>query len=123
MTWIKASKYIIIAWTTLVIGQHKLMAQSYISVQLLNQPGLPIEWMKDHLSLNVEQMNAIGQLNLRYASRFDSIRQSQADRFVKFKKTYQMMATRDSELKYILNEDQFTLYQRKKKYVDTGSTP
>lgn len=90
-------------------------SQSYTSLKNLDEADLSIPWMKETLHLDDVQVHAVTKLNTKYALRFDSIRYSNADRTVKFQKTYQVISQRDNELKYILTEKQFTQYYRKKR--------
>jgi hypothetical protein len=115
------AKYVIIIVSVILVAVPEyLMAQAHVSIKLLNQSDLSIEWMKKYLNLTDKQVHAVWKLNVRYAPRFDSIRQSGDDRFVKFERTYRVTMQRDNELKYILSEEQFVLYQRKKKHMYPG---
>ncbi|MBT1699527.1 hypothetical protein KK083_21695 [Fulvivirgaceae bacterium PWU4] len=101
----------VVMLAVLFLGGHLSMAQSYVSVKILNEPGLPVKWMKDSLCLTDEQASVVAALDARYAIRFDSLRTSHADRYAKFQHAYRLYEARDHELKFILTEQQFVVYQ------------
>jgi hypothetical protein len=86
-------------------------AQAYFSSPVLDDADLSMEWMKLNLSLTREDADVIGVINVRYAVRFDSIRRSNEDRFVKVSKTRNVKQQRDDEFKLILSEEQYKIYR------------
>ena len=101
----------VVMLAVLFLGSHLSMAQSYVSVKILNEPGLPVKWMKDSLLLTDEQASVVVLLDARYEIQFDSLRTSHADRYAKFQQAYRLYRERDNELKFILTEQQFIVYQ------------
>lgn len=105
----------------MILGGQLAKAQSHISVKILNEPDLNIDWMRANLDLSDAQARSISLLNTKYEPRFDSIRRSSADRYLKFQKAYRVIQDRDYELKRILSDKQFALYQRRVKKMYAAS--
>jgi hypothetical protein len=95
------------------------MAQVHASVKVLNEPDLSVDWMKSNMGLTDEQYYVISVLNARYSVRFDSIRRSSSDRYVKFQKTLRVQQQRDNELKFILSEKQFRIHRQEQDRLNT----
>jgi hypothetical protein len=72
------------------------------------------EWMKTNLNLTVDQLSQVQGLNMKYAVKMDSLRNSGQARQEKFAAMKSDDAARDSELKGILTEEQFKTYREKK---------
>ena len=105
-------KYFMTVLMTVAVGEYA-MAQFSIDPKLMAETELSAEWMKSNLNLCDDQFSAVADIIMRYDIRFDSINRSHVDRFVKFQRTYLLKQARDNELKFILSEKQFLLYQRK----------
>lgn len=72
-------------------------------------------WMKEQLDLKPEQENPIHEINLKYARQNEEVMVSNDSRKTKFKQLKSNDEKKDQELKVILTEAQFKLYQDKKK--------
>jgi hypothetical protein len=86
------------------------VAQSRVTMSALEEADLSVDSLKLALTLTSEQTYVVALVNERYAVRFDSIRRSTEDRFVKFAKTVRLKRERDNELKFVLSEGQFRIY-------------
>jgi hypothetical protein len=72
------------------------------------------EWMKTNLNLSADQLTQVQGLNMKYAVKMDSLRNSDQARQDKFAAMKSDDAARDSELKGILTDEQYKTYQEKK---------
>lgn len=71
-------------------------------------------WMKDNLQLTPEQEEPIQSVNLKYANLNEELRSNSLSRLQKAKKLKANDQAKDKELKAILTDEQYTLYQSKK---------
>lgn len=72
-------------------------------------------WMKEQLDLKPEQENPIHEINLKYARQNEELKVSDGSRKTKFQQLKSNDEKKDQELKVVLTEAQFKLYQEKKK--------
>jgi len=72
------------------------------------------DWMKTNLNLTTDQLTRVQDLNMKYAVKMDSLRNSSLAKEDKFASMKSDGAARDSELKGVLTEDQYKIYQDKK---------
>jgi hypothetical protein len=73
------------------------------------------EWMKTNLSLTPDQLSKVQELNMKYAVRMDSLRNSSLEKQDKHAAMKSGNEAKDSELKGILTSEQYATYQEKKK--------
>jgi len=73
------------------------------------------EWMKTNLSLTADQLSKVQELNMKYAVKMDSLRNSSLEKQDKHAAMKSGNETKDSELKGILTSEQYATYQEKKK--------
>jgi hypothetical protein len=111
-------KCITIGFACVLVAQSSL-AQVHASMKALDEADLSVDWMKSNLGLTDEQYYVISVLNARYSVRFDSIRRSSSDRYVKFQKTLRVKQQRDNELKFILSEKQFRIHRQEQDRMNT----
>lgn len=86
------------------------VAQSNVTVPVLEKAYLSVDSLRLALSLTSEQTYLVSMINQKYIVRFDSIRISDDDRFVKYTKAILLRRQRDDELKFLLSEKQFRIY-------------
>lgn len=72
------------------------------------------DWMKSNLQLKPEQEEPTQSVNLKYANLNEELRGNNLSRLQKAKKLKANDKAKDKELKDILTEEQFKLYQAKK---------
>lgn len=72
-------------------------------------------WMKEQLALTPEQQAKVQEINLRYARQNEDLKTTTASRKQKIQELKSTDKEKDTELKAILNKDQFKIYQEKKK--------
>lgn len=72
------------------------------------------DWMKSNLQLTPEQEEPVQSLNLKYANLNEELRGNSLSRLQKAKKLKANDQAKDKELKTVLNDEQYTLYQSKK---------
>ena len=77
-------------------------------------------WMKTHLKLTDDQFSKVQAINQKYAQRFHELKdssksQSKQEKLAVAKREEAAM---DGELKGVLNDEQFTAYQSKKKEMN-----
>jgi hypothetical protein len=73
------------------------------------------EWMKTNLNLTADQLGKVKELNLKYAVKMDSLKNSSLEKEDKYAVMKSDNSARDSELKGILTDEQYKTYQEKKK--------
>jgi hypothetical protein len=73
------------------------------------------EWMKTNLNLTADQLSKVQELNMKYAVKMDSLRNSGLEKQDRFAAMKTDSESRDSELKGILTSEQYATYQEKKK--------
>lgn len=71
------------------------------------------DWMKTNLSLTDAQLPKVTDINLRYAITMDSVKNSPGDQSVKMTTMKADNAAKDSEIKGVLTESQYQVYQTK----------
>jgi hypothetical protein len=101
-----------------LFGNHSYAQRSFVPVTTVEKIDLSVNWMEENLCLTEKQVVLVSLLNDRYTVRFDSIRLSTADRFVKYKKIRYVRNERDNELKFILTERQFKTYRYEQERVE-----
>lgn len=72
-------------------------------------------WMKEQLTLSAEQEVKAHDINLKYAKQNEGLKAKEGSRKSKFQELKKTNIDKDAELKEILTEDQFKIYQEKKK--------
>jgi hypothetical protein len=72
------------------------------------------DWMKTSLNLTADQQTKVQDLNLKYAVKMDSLRNSPQARQDKFTVMKSNDAARDAEFQSILTDEQYKTYQEKK---------
>lgn len=75
------------------------------------------DWMKSNLQLTPEQEALVQSVNLKYANLNEQLRGNSLSRLQKAKKLKANDQAKDKELKAILTDEQFELYQSKKDEV------
>jgi hypothetical protein len=71
------------------------------------------DWMKTNLNLTDAQLPKITDINLRYATTMDSLKNSPGDKASKMTSMQADNASKDSEIKSVLTDTQFQAYQAK----------
>lgn len=79
-----------------------------------NRASKMTEWMKTNLNLTADQLGKVQELNMKYAVKMDSLKNSTGEKQDKFAAMKSDSEARDSELKGILTEEQYKTYQEKK---------
>jgi hypothetical protein len=72
------------------------------------------DWMKADLKLTAEQEEKVHEINLKYAREAETIKSDGGSRMSKMKQGKSLIARKDADLKPILTDEQYTLYQEKK---------
>lgn len=72
------------------------------------------EWMKTNLQLTDDQTPKVQDINLRYANKMEELKSSTGARKQKMSQLKDDDAAKDAELKSVLNDNQFQMYQAKK---------
>ena len=72
------------------------------------------EWMKENLQPTDEQMSQLEALNLEYAKKMEPVKQI-SGKINKLKAARDISDEKDQKLKLVLTDDQFKIYQKKKK--------
>lgn len=72
------------------------------------------EWMKTNLNLTADQVSKVQDLNMKYAVKMDSLKNSSLDKQNKYDVMKSEGETKDNEMKSILTADQYKTYQEKK---------
>jgi hypothetical protein len=72
------------------------------------------EWMKTNLNLTADQVSKVQDLNLKYAVKMDSLKNSSLASQDKMTTMKSDKASKDAELKGILTDEQYKTYQEKK---------
>lgn len=72
-------------------------------------------WMKEQLDLTPDQESPIYDINLKYARQNEELKVSTDSKRAKFQQLKSTDEKKDQELKTILTDAQFKLYQQKKK--------
>lgn len=71
-------------------------------------------WMMEEQIITVEQEQRVQEVNLKYARQAETLKGKQISRMTKFKELKTFDQAKDEELKQLLSEEQFKLYQEKK---------
>ncbi len=77
------------------------------------------EWMKTELSLDSIQVEKVHSINLEYATKMESIKNTSGERRQKIQMLRSLSSDKDSELKKIFTKEQYKAYQRKKDDIRT----
>jgi Spy/CpxP family protein refolding chaperone len=72
------------------------------------------EWMKSNLNLTADQASKVQDLNMKYAVKMDSLKNSNLDKQNRFDVMKSEGEAKDAEMKSILTADQYKTYQEKK---------
>ncbi len=72
------------------------------------------EWMKTNLQLTDEQLPKVQDINLKYANKADELRSMSMGKRQKLQKLKSDGQAKDGELKAILTQDQYKIYESKK---------
>ncbi len=72
-------------------------------------------WMRTELSLDSMVVSDVYDINLKYAKKMEKLRGNNTSRRAKFREFRSLSDKKDRELKSIFNENQYHLYQKKKK--------
>ncbi|HEX5168038.1 MAG TPA: hypothetical protein VFW11_02610 [Cyclobacteriaceae bacterium] len=72
------------------------------------------EWMKTNLQLMPDQEGTIQSINLKYANLNEGLRTSSKSRMQKFKALKSNDQAKDDELKVVLTDEQFKIYESRK---------
>jgi Spy/CpxP family protein refolding chaperone len=72
------------------------------------------EWMKSNLNLTADQVGKVQDLNMKYAVKMDSLKNSNMDKQNRFDVMKSEGEAKDAEMKSILTADQYKTYQEKK---------
>ncbi len=72
------------------------------------------EWMKTNLQLTDEQLPKIQDINLKYANKADELRSMSGGKRQKLQKLKSDGHAKDGELKTVLTQDQYKIYESKK---------
>jgi hypothetical protein len=72
------------------------------------------EWMKKELSITAEQEPGVQEVNMKYAQKAEELKAREGTKMEKFKELKAIDEAKDGELKSILSEEQFKVYQQKK---------
>ena len=72
------------------------------------------DWMKTNLNLTGDQLTQVQALNMKYAVKMDSLRNSSQAKEDKFAAMKSDEAARDAELKGILTDEQYKAYEEKR---------
>lgn len=73
------------------------------------------DWMKADLKLTAEQEEKVHEINLKYAREAETIKSDGGSRMSKMKQAKSLIDQKDAELKPILTDEQYALFQEKKK--------
>lgn len=72
------------------------------------------EWMENELSIDSTVVPTVYDINLKYANKMESIKNSSGSRYQKFQQMKSFSGEKDSELKKVLTKEQYSLYQKRK---------
>jgi len=101
--------------TALLIGMFTLVkAQDKQMAPASERASKATEWMKSNLNLTADQLPKVQDLNLKYAVKMDSLKNSSLASEEKMAAVKSDKASKDAELKSILTDEQFKIYQEKK---------
>ena len=70
--------------------------------------------MTEALTLTEDQVPLVEDINLKYSEKVEEIRKKDTSRREKFKAIRQLMKEKDTELKKVFTETQYSVYQKKK---------
>jgi hypothetical protein len=72
------------------------------------------EWMQKELIITTHQKASTHEINLKYARQSEELKNKQLSKREKFKALKKIDKEKDGELKLVLTEEQFKVYQQKK---------
>ena len=75
------------------------------------------EWMNANLQLTEDQTAKAQDINLKYARKNETLRNSNESRMEKIKKLKSYDQEKDDELKALFNADQYKIYSQKKEEI------
>jgi len=75
------------------------------------------EWMNDELGLDSTQVNMVQIINLKYAVKIESLKNSHSARVKKLQELRSFSSDKDNELKKVFTKKQFKIYQNKKQEI------